>query len=69
MKQRYGGKYMDKILEQIAKEVLGIDTLKTRKSGDLDFYEVSVWQLKSALEKAYDEGKKYILRYARVKNI
>jgi len=47
-------KKMQKALEQIAAEYLGIETLATRKSDSLDFHEVSVWGLKAALEAAYD---------------
>ena len=43
-------------IEEIAKEVLGIDTLEEQKSDELDFHEVSVWCLKEALEKAYAAG-------------
>ena len=45
------------LLETIAKEILGIETLKTQNSDSLDFHEVSVWSLKAALEKAYTAGK------------
>ncbi len=44
-------------LENIAKKYLGIKTLKTQKSDSLDFHEVAVWQVKSALKAAYKEGK------------
>lgn len=45
-------------LEQIAKEILNIPTLDTRKSDGLDFHEVSVWSLKKALIEAYKQGVK-----------
>ena len=45
-------KRMQKALEQIAAEHLGIETLVTRKSDSLDFHEVSVWGIKAALEAA-----------------
>lgn len=48
---------LDQLLEQIAKEELGIDTLEEQKSDSLDFHEVSVWSLKSALERAYKAGQ------------
>lgn len=48
---------MDKTLEKIAKEILWIETLETRKSDSLDFHEVSVWGLKEALEAAYKAGQ------------
>jgi hypothetical protein len=43
-------------LGKIAKQQLSITTLETRKSDSLDFYEVSVWGIKAALEKAYQAG-------------
>ena len=48
---------MDKTLEKIAKEILSIETLETRNSDSLDFYEVSVWGIKEALEAAYKAGQ------------
>ena len=49
---------MEKILEQIANEKAGIETLETRNSDRLDFHEVSVWTLKAMLEAAYQAGQK-----------
>lgn len=46
-----------KQLEQIAKDILDIETLKTRNNDSLDFYEVSVWGVKDALQQAYELGK------------
>ncbi len=42
-------------LDQIAADVLGFKTLKKEYSGS-DFKEVSVWQVSSALDRAYDLG-------------
>ena len=47
---------MDKILEKIAKEYLNIETLQTQFNDELDFHQVSVWQLKKALEQAWIAG-------------
>ena len=44
-------------LEQIAKTNLRVPTLRTRHSDGLDFHEVGVWQIKRALQAAYDAGK------------
>ena len=44
-------------LEKIAIETLMVETLETRKSDSLDFYDIAVWQIKDALEKAYELGK------------
>ncbi len=43
-------------LTEIARSSLGIETLVTRNSDDLDFHELSVWQIKEALQTAYDQG-------------
>ena len=48
---------VDTLLEEIAKEVLKVPTLRTRKSDGLDFHEVSVWGLKRALAAAYEAGR------------
>ena len=47
---------MDKALEDIAKKHLGIATLETRGLDRLDFHDVSVWGVKSALKEAYQKG-------------
>ena len=44
-------------LTKIAQQHLGIETLETRKSDSLDFHELSVWQIKAALEAAYLLGQ------------
>jgi len=45
------------VLEQIAREHLDIPDLETRNSDALDFFEVAVWGVRSALEAAYRAGK------------
>ncbi|MFP2895058.1 DUF6900 domain-containing protein [Myxococcus sp. AB056] len=45
-------------LERVAREEMNIETLKTRNSDSLDIYEVAVWQLRDALEAAYQAGKR-----------
>ena len=47
---------LDDVLEAIARERLDVPTLRTRKSDSLDFHEVSVWQLREALDAAYRAG-------------
>ena len=47
----------DKALQGIAEKVLGLETLKTRYSDDLDFSDQAVWTLKDALEQAYAAGR------------
>ncbi len=49
---------IDDELESIARRVLDIETLATRKSDSLDFHEVCVWGLKDALRQAYHTGRK-----------
>lgn len=42
--------------ERIASEELGIKTLETRRSDSLDFYDVAVWSVKNALQRAANIG-------------
>lgn len=44
------------VIEQIALEHLFIETLETQHRDRLDFHDVSVWAVKSALEAAYAAG-------------
>ena len=48
---------IDVLLTQIALDHLFIETLATRSSDSLDFHEVSVWGVKSALMAAYKTGQ------------
>jgi hypothetical protein len=47
-----------KLLDQIAKEHLFIETLETQHSDRLDFHDVSVWGVKAALQAAFEAGRK-----------
>ncbi len=47
---------LDKRLAQIALDHLFIETLQTRNSDSLDFHDVSVWAVQSALMAAYQAG-------------
>lgn len=49
----------DTVIETIARVHLGIETLDSRGRDALDFHDVSVWQIKAALEAAYLAGAKY----------
>ena len=46
----------DRLIEQIAKKNMNVETLKTRNSDSLDFYDVAVWSMKKALEEAFIAG-------------
>jgi hypothetical protein len=46
----------EEMLAQIAYDVLNINTLETKNSDSKDFYELSVWDVKEALEKAFVLG-------------
>lgn len=50
-------KNTNELLESIAREHLDIETLAERKSDALDFHEISVWNLKKALQAAYEAGQ------------
>lgn len=44
-------------LAEIAKNILGLETLETRNSDSLDFSDQAVWVLKAALKAAYEAGR------------
>ena len=48
---------LDQQMQQIALDHLFIETLETRHSDRMDFHEVSVWGVKSALMAAYEAGR------------
>ncbi|RLS99176.1 MAG: hypothetical protein DWI15_00070 [Planctomycetota bacterium] len=48
---------VDTELASVARRILDIPTLDTRKSDALDFHEVSVWQLLAALRLAHRMGR------------
>ena len=50
-------KALETLLQQIALDHLFIETLETRNSDRMDFHEVSVWGVKSALMAAYEAGR------------
>jgi len=47
---------IDALLTPIGQQHLGIDTLETRHSDDLDFHDLAVWSLREALQAAYLAG-------------
>ena len=47
----------DQLLQRIAAEHLFIETLETRNSDRLDFYDVSVWGIRQALIAAFEAGR------------
>ena len=47
----------EKLIRQLATDVLHIDSIDTRNSDRLDFPEVAVWNLRDALEAAYEAGR------------
>jgi len=49
-------KDLNKLIEKIALDHLFIQTLETQHRDRLDFHDVSVWAVKSALEAAYAAG-------------
>jgi len=51
-------KKMETEITRIAKETLRMETLETRRSDELDFYDRAVWNIKAALEEAYKAGQK-----------
>lgn len=52
---------LETLLQQIAQEHLLIETLETRRSDRLDFHDVAVWGVKSALLAAFEAGRQAAL--------
>jgi hypothetical protein len=50
----------DKIIADIARKQLRIETLETRESDSLDFHDVSVWGLRTALLCAFEAGRQTV---------
>jgi hypothetical protein len=48
----------DALILDIAERHLFLDTLETRKSDSLDFHEHAVWAIRSALEAAFEAGRR-----------
>jgi hypothetical protein len=44
-------------IQAITTITLDIGTLETRNSDSLDFHDLSVWQIREALEQAYEAGR------------
>jgi len=42
---------------KIAKEIFDLETLEARNMDSLDFHELSVWEIRKALEAAYNAGR------------
>lgn len=43
-------------IAEIARTILGIETLETRHADQLDFHDTAVWSIRAALEAAYLAG-------------
>ena len=54
---KQAAKTLDQQVQQIPLDHLFIETLETRNSDRMDFHEVSVWGVKSALMAAYEAGR------------
>ncbi|HEM3666707.1 TPA: hypothetical protein ACGO16_000619 [Streptococcus suis] len=57
---KYQQEKLNALLTEIAKEELLVETLEKRWSDNLDFYDVSVWGIKRALERAYEAGRQSV---------
>jgi hypothetical protein len=52
----------NQVLETIAKKWFNVETLETRGSDGLDFYDVSVFCMKKALDEAFRAGMEVAIR-------
>ena len=56
MNRRFHHSGMKPTIQRIAREYFGVETLETRNSDRLDFYDVAVWSIDKALTEAYKAG-------------
>lgn len=49
-----------KTIQEIAREILNLETLETRNMDSLDFHDMSVWDIRKALEAAYNAGRESV---------
>lgn len=47
---------MQDVINQIARDTLRIETLETRNSDSLDYHDLAVWEILTALQNAYTAG-------------
>jgi hypothetical protein len=57
--------HKSEVLTLIALSELGLSTLETRSSDRLDFSDQAVWQIKKALELAFEAGRSAALTKPR----
>ncbi len=53
-------KRMNAAVQKIAREILDLETLETRKMDRLDFHDIGVVSLRKALEAAYLAGRESV---------
>lgn len=54
---KHDDKHKQQTIQRIAREVFWLETLEERGCDELDFKEVSVHQVRRALQQAYDAGR------------
>jgi hypothetical protein len=56
---------MRRVLKRLARKYLRLETLDRRNSDSLDFNDLAVWQIRIALEAAYQAGERSSGRHLR----
>ena len=51
---------LNPLISEIAVKFLGVKNLETQHSDALDFHDLAVWNLKAALEAAFNAGYKSV---------
>ena len=57
-------KKLTQLMTQIAQQYLRLETLETRHSDGLDFHDIAVWQIESALRAAFEASRQDALNYS-----
>ena len=57
-------KKLTQLMTQIAQQYLRLEPLETRHSDGLDFHDIAVWQIESALRAAFEASRQDALNYS-----
>ena len=49
--------YKAATIQNIARDLMGLETLETRRSDSLDFHELAVWTIRDALAAVFEAGR------------
>jgi len=60
--QKISDSERDQILLNIAKKIFFVDTIETRNSDRLDFYDTAIWSIRDGLREAFIAGQNSVIQ-------